>query len=169
VTGILAKAHRFDPLDENAVRMWDTVESNRKFGQIFNATEVFLSIIALITLALGGVSVMNTMLMAVAERTNEIGLKKALGASRHRILAEFFLEGLMLALLSGIGGCLIVLSLAGVISSLPLPEFFTGIPIDNRTLLLVSSSLMTVAVLSALPPAWRAAAMTPVEALRFER
>ncbi len=169
VTAILAKSHRFDPLDENAVRMWDTVESNRKFGQIFNATEVFLSIIALITLALGGVSVMNTMLMAVAERTNEIGLKKALGASRHRILAEFFLEGLMLALLSGIGGCLIVLSLAGVISSLPLPEFFTGIPIDNRTLLLVSSSLMTVAVLSALPPAWRAAAMTPVEALRFER
>jgi ABC-type antimicrobial peptide transport system permease subunit len=75
----------------------------------------------------------------------------------------------MLALLSGIGGSLIVLSLAGIIASLPLPEFFTGIPIDNRTLLLVSSSLMTVAVLSALPPAWHAAAMTPVEALRFER
>ncbi|MDZ7638178.1 MAG: ABC transporter permease [Bryobacterales bacterium] len=169
VTAVLANSHNFDRLDENAVRMWDTVESAKKFGQIFNATEVFLSIIALITLALGGVSVMNTMMMAVAERTNEIGLKKALGASRYRILGEFFLEGLLLALISGAGGSLVVLSLTGLISALPLPEFFTGIPIDHRTLLLVSSSLMMVAVLSALPPAWRAAAMTPVEALRFER
>lgn len=169
VIALLAKSHNFDPLDENAVRMWDTVEGAKKFAQIFNATEIFLSVIALITLALGGVSVMNTMMMAVAERTNEIGLKKALGASRHRILGEFFLEGLLLALLSGLGGSLFVLSLAGLIASLPLPEFFSGIPINHRTLLLVCSSLMTVAVLSALPPAWRAAAMTPVDALRFER
>jgi putative ABC transport system permease protein len=169
VTGILARAHRFDPLDENAVRMWDTVEGAKKFGQIFDATEIFLSAIALITLVLGGVSVMNTMMMAVAERTNEIGLKKALGATHHRVMTEFFVEGMLLALISGAGGCAFVAALAGAIQALPLPEFFTGIPIDNRTLLVVSSALMTVAVLSAIPPAWHAAVMTPVEALRVER
>ncbi len=169
VRELLARNHNFDALDENAIHMWDTVESAKEFARIFNATEVFLSIIALITLALGGVSVMNTMMMAVAERTNEIGLKKALGASRHRILGEFFGEGLALALLSGLGGCLFVFSLAGAVNALPLPEMFSGIPISSRTIATVASSLMTVAVLSAVPPAWRAAAMTPVDALRFER
>jgi putative ABC transport system permease protein len=169
VRELLARNHNFDPLDDNAIHVWDTVESARQFAQIFNATEIFLSVIALITLVLGGVSVMNTMMMAVAERTNEIGLKKALGASRHRILAEFFGEGLVLALLSGLGGCLFVFGLAAAVNALPLPEMFSGIRLSNRTIGIVSASLMTVAVLSALPPAWRAAAMTPVEALRFER
>ena len=169
VKELLGRNHSFDPLDRNALHMWDTVESAREFARIFDATEVFLSIIALITLALGGVSVMNTMMMAVAERTNEIGLKKALGATRHRILAEFFSEGLALALLSGLGGSLFVLTLAGAVNALPLPEMFSGIPISGSTLLLVSSSLVVVAVCSAVPPAWRAAGMTPVEALRFER
>lgn len=169
VRELLARNHSFDPLDENAVHMWDTVESARQFAQIFNATEVFLSVIALITLILGGVSVMNTMMIAVAERTNEIGLKKALGASRHRILTEFFGEGLALALLSGLGGCLFVFSLAGLVNSMAMPDMFAGIPISTRTITIVCGSLMTVAVLSALPPAWRAAAMTPVDALRFER
>ncbi len=169
VRELLARNHSFDPLDDNALHVWDTVESAKQFSRIFNATEIFLSVIALITLVLGGVSVMNTMMMAVAERTNEIGLKKALGASRHRILTEFFGEGLALALLSGLGGCLFVFSLAGVVNALPLPETFSGIPISSRTIITVCTSLMTVAVISALPPAWRAAAMTPVDALRFER
>jgi putative ABC transport system permease protein len=169
VREVLARNHNFDPLDTNAINMWDTIESAQEFERIFSATEIFLSTIAIITLALGGVSVMNTMMMAVAERTNEIGLKKALGASRTRILAEFFGEGLALALLSGLVGSAAVFSLASAVNSLPLPEMFAGIPLNGKTLLIVSSTLVTVAVLSALPPAWRAAALTPVEALRFER
>jgi len=169
VRELLARNHNFDPLDENALHMWDTIESAQEFARIFNATEMFLSVIALVTLALGGVSVMNTMMMAVSERTNEIGLKKALGATKGRVMAEFFVEGVTLSLLSGIGGSLFVLGLSGLLNLLPLPEMFAGIPIGLNTLLVVTAALGVVAVLSAMPPAWRAAGMTPVEALRFER
>ena len=84
--------------------MYDTIESAELFDSVFDSMEIFLAIIALITLSLGGVGVMNTMMMAVSERTNEIGLKKALGATNRRILVDFFLEGLMLALFKRICG-----------------------------------------------------------------
>ncbi|MCP5118481.1 MAG: FtsX-like permease family protein [bacterium] len=107
--------------------------------------------------------------MAVSERTNEIGLKKALGATRGRILVDFFSEGLLLAILSGISGMALILLLAAGVNTLPPSAMFAGLPIQWSTLGLATLALGTVAVLSAVPPAWRAAQMTPVEALRFER
>lgn len=139
------------------------------FDSIFNAGEIFLAVVSLVTLSLGGVGVMNTMMMAVAERTNEIGLKKALGATRRRILLDFFLEGVFLAALSGVGGLLLTLGLAAAVNSLPMPAMFSGLPIHWTMLALATLALGIVAVLSALPPAQRAAEMTPVEALRYER
>jgi putative ABC transport system permease protein len=169
VTQVLSELHNFSPEDENALHIWDTVEGAQLFADVFDATEVFLAIVALITLSLGGVTVMNTMMMAVQERTNEIGLKKALGASRHRILFEFFSEGLLLAIFSGLAGTLFVVTIASAINLLPLPVMFAGIPISRDTVLLVTFALGMVSVLSAIPPAWRASDMTPVEALSYER
>ncbi len=139
------------------------------FDSIFNAGEIFLAVVSLVTLSLGGVGVMNTMMMAVAERTNEIGLKKALGATRRRILLDFFLEGVFLAALSGVGGLLLTLGLASAVNSLPMPTMFAGLPIHWPMLVFATCALGVVAVLSALPPAQHAAEMTPVEALRYER
>jgi len=100
--------------------------------------EIFLATIALVTLSLGGVGVMNTMMMAVAERTNEIGLKKALGATRRRIMTDFFLEGAALAILAGVAGLLLVLGLAYAVNSLPMPPMFAGLPIRWSVLLVAA-------------------------------
>ena len=169
VRGTLARLHEFDPLDEAAVPMWDTVESAEMFGNAFDATEIFLAVISLITLTLGGMGVMNTMMTSVAERTSEIGLRKALGATRKRVLLDFFLEGSMLAVLSGGAGLTLVLLLAAGVNSLPMPAMFAGLPVSLRTGLVALAALGTVAVISSMPPAWRASQLTPVEALREER
>lgn len=165
----LGRVHGFLPSDKGALRMFDSIESAQMFDSIFNAGEIFLAVVSLVTLSLGGVGVMNTMMMAVAERTNEIGLKKALGATRGRILLDFFLEGVFLAVLSGVGGLLLTLGVARMVNSLPMPAMFSGLPIHWPMLAFATCALGLVAVLSALPPAQRAAEMTPVEALRHER
>jgi len=165
----LGRIHGFDPRDEAAVPMWDTIETAALFDDIFRALGVFLGSVAIITLSLGGLGVMNTMMTSVTERTAEIGLRKALGATRRRVLLEILAEGLVLALISGTCGLMLVALLAGIVNSLPMPAFFSGLPIELETVQLVILLLGAVAVLSALPPAWRAARMTPVEALRFEK
>ncbi len=169
IRSVLGRLHDFDPLDEGAAPMFDSIESAELFARVFDATELFLAAISLITLSLGGVGVMNTMMTAVAERTNEIGLKKALGATRRRILLEFFLEGLLLAVLSGLLGIAVVGALASAVNSLPMPDMFGGLPVSYRTGLIAGAALGAVALLSALPPAWTASRLTPVEALREER
>ena len=169
VKTVLGRLHDFDPSDESAVSMWDTIESAELFDRVFDATEVFLAVLSLITLSLGGVGVMNTMMTSVAERTHEIGLRMALGATRRRVLLEFLLEGLLLAFASGLFGMAAVSLLASAVNSLPMPEMFSGLPISYRTAWLAMAALGVVAVASAFPPAWRACQMTPVEALREER
>ena len=169
VKGVLGRIHGFDPADESALGIWDSIEGAEIFDSVFDSMEIFLAVIALVTLSLGGVGVMNTMMMAVSERTNEIGLKKALGATRRRILLDFFLEGVALALLAGFAGLLLVFLLSTAVNSLPLPPMFSGLPIGWTTLLIATAALGAVAVASSLPPAYGAANMTPVEALRHEK
>lgn len=169
VTRVLGRLHNFDPEDDGAARVLDYMEIAELFDRVFDASEVFLSMVSLVTLTLGGMGVMNTMMMSVAERTNEVGLKKALGATSRRILTDFFLEGSLLALLSGFAGLLLVWIFISLVNLLPRTAFFSGLPVDWKNLLAVIAALGMVAVLSALPPAWRAANLTPVEALREER
>jgi len=169
VKQVLGRIHGFDPQDPTALFVADYVEIAELFDSVYDSTEIFLAAVALVTLSLGGLGVMNTMLMAVTERTNEIGLKKALGATSRRILADFFLEGVVLALLSGVAGLGFIAVLTSAVNSMPMPAFFAGLPVDTRTALTAILALGTVAIVAALPPAWRASNLTPVEALRFER
>src|SRR4029077_12130728 len=104
VLRVLARNHHFEADDPSAVFIWDTVENAQLVDRIFTSMTLFLGAIAVVTLTLGGVGVMNIMLVSVSERTREIGLRKALGATRKRILADFLLEGMLLAVVSGIGG-----------------------------------------------------------------
>jgi putative ABC transport system permease protein len=112
---------------------------------------------------------MNIMLVSVTERTREIGLRKAIGATRHRILADFLVEGMLLALTSGVAGFAAAYGLAAVVNSFPMPEMFSGLPVSGATAAWAFGALGLIAVASAVWPAWRAASLTPVEALRYER
>ena len=170
VLRVLGRNHQFDPDDEGAVYIWDTVESAELVDRIFISMTAFLATIAVVTLTLGGVGVMNIMLVSVTERTREIGLRKAIGATRHRILIDFLVEGVMLAGLSGILGFLGAYGLASLVNAMPLQsDMFTGLPVSGSTTAWSFGALAVIAIASAVFPAWRAASLTPVEALRYER
>jgi len=169
VRKIVGHAHDFDPLDENAMGMWDTVESQKQVDGLFDSMTTFLGFIAFVTLSLGGIGVMNIMLVTVSERTREIGLRKALGATRGRILADFMVEGAVLAFVSGVIGWSVAFGLSSALKLVKMPDMFPGLPVSWETTMFAFVTLTVIAVLSALFPAWRAAALTPVEALRYER
>jgi putative ABC transport system permease protein len=169
VVHVLARNHHFNPEDKAALSVWDTVENAKQVDAIFESMTVFLAIIGLVTLSLGGVGVMNIMLVTVSERTREIGLRKALGATRNRILVDFLVEGCVLAVVSGVIGWGIAFGLSALLTLVKMPDAFPGLPVSMTTTLLTFIALGVIAVASALFPAWRAAALTPVEALRYER
>lgn len=169
VKKVLGRAHGFDPADKRAINMWDTVENQRQVDGIFDSMTVFLAFIGFVTLSLGGIGVMNIMLVTVSERTREIGLRKALGATRGRILVDFLAEGCVLAITSGIIGWGVAFGLSSALKLVKMPDMFPGLPVSTETSLIAFATLGVIAVASALYPAWRAASLTPVEALRYER
>jgi putative ABC transport system permease protein len=169
VRRVLARNHAFEADDQSAIRMWDTVKEAELTDGMFTSMTAFLGAIAVVTLSLGGVGVMNIMLVSVTERTREIGLRKAVGATRRRILVDFLIEGIMLATISGIFGWLGAYGLSSAVNLLPKREMFGGLPVHGSTTFLAFGALGLTAVLSSVWPAWRGASLTPVEALRYER
>ena len=169
VKRVLGRNHRFEPNDKSALGIWDTVENAQQTDAIFQSMTAFLGVIALVTLTLGGVGVMNIMLVTVSERTREIGLRKALGATRSRILIDFLVEGAMLAMFSGAVGWAIAFGISSALKLVKMPDAFPGLPVSMATTAFTFAALSVIAVVSSLFPAWRAAALTPVEALRYER
>ncbi|HYG35152.1 MAG TPA: ABC transporter permease [Clostridia bacterium] len=128
VRHVLGKRHQFDPADEGAVWCWDTVQTAQMVAGIYDSMELFLGFMAFITLGLGGIGVMNIMLVSVAERTREIGVKKAIGATPGRILFEFFLESIVLTLFSGIAGLILAWLICTGVSQLPCPPCLQACP-----------------------------------------
>ena len=165
---ILARRHGFDPDDKQAMAMWDTSLNTLMFGRMISHMNVFFTIVGVVTLALGGIGVMNIMLVAVKERTREIGLRKALGATTGNIQRQFFLEGFFLTMLSGGGGMLFAFGLCTLVNLAPMPQRFSGMILSWQTGLLSLAMLVAVGVVTSTYPARRAAELAPVEALRFE-
>jgi putative ABC transport system permease protein len=164
----LGRLHNFNPLDKEASPVWDTVEGTKAFEKLMDAMKYFLGAIGITTLLLGGIGVMNVMLVAVRERTREIGVRKAVGASSSVVLRQFFVESLIIVFLSGGIGMGIAYGLCGLVNLIPMPPFFAGLLPTWQSATLSFMVLGTVAVLSALYPASRAAHVDPIEALRFE-
>lgn len=148
--------------------MWDTSLETLMFGRMIDRMKDFFSIVGLVTLGLGGIGVMNIMLVAVKERTREIGVRKALGATTRSIQQQFFLEGLFLTLISGGAGMLIALGLCRLVNLAPMPERFAGMILSWQAALFSLATLIVIGVVTATYPARRAAELPPVEALRFE-
>jgi len=165
---IVARNHGFDYHDEDAFEGWDTVQQAESMGLIFDAMNMFLGTVGLVTLALGAIGVINIMLVAVSERTREIGLRKALGATNRNILFQFFLEGILLTLLSGLIGMALAGGLMVAMSNVHGPEGWDPPRLVPSTAVLAISCLTLAGLVAGLYPARRAALLQPVEALRQE-
>ena len=139
-------------------------------GVIFNAMDIFLGGVGIVTLALGAVGIVNIMLVSVSERTREIGLLKAIGASRRSIVAQFFWEGLLLTGISGLIGIAISAGFMGILQHFLTDKMpgFDPPRLVPWSAALALGSLVLSGVAAGLYPASKAAQLDPIEALRRE-
>jgi putative ABC transport system permease protein len=165
---IVARNHGFDDSDQNAFDEWDSIQESKMVGTIFDVMNMFLGAVGMVTLALGAIGVINIMLVAVSERTHEIGLRKALGATNRSILFHFFLEGLLLTLGSGLIGMGLVWGLMALVRDVRGPGGFDPPKLVPMSAMLAIGSLTLAGVVAGLYPARKAAMLQPVEALRQE-
>jgi putative ABC transport system permease protein len=164
---VIARNHGFDATNPDSFDEWDTIQTVDQIGKIFDAMNTFLGSVGLVTLGLGAIGIINIMLVAVADRTREIGLRKAIGATNRSIMFQFFVEGAFLTLLSGavgIGGAAAIMhALSGVdMGNFDPPKLVAS------TAALAVVSLAVAGIAAGLYPARRAALLEPVEALRKE-
>jgi len=167
---VIAERHGFDPSLKDAFNEWNTLQDEKTIAAVFNAMDIFLGGVGVVTLGLGAVGIINIMLVSVTERTREIGLLKAIGATKRSILAQFFWEGL---LLTGISGCIGIVVSAGFMWLLQ--QVLTGkMPgwdpprLVPWSAALALGSLTICGIVAGLYPASKAAALDPIEALRRE-
>jgi putative ABC transport system permease protein len=167
---VIAERHGFDPSLKDAFQEWDTIEEEKMISAIFNAMDVFLGGVGIVTLGLGAVGIINIMLVSVTERTHEIGLLKAIGATKRSILAQFFWEGLLLTGISGVIGIVASEGFMWVLQQ----AFTDKMPgwdpprLVPWSAALALGSLVLCGIAAGLYPASKAAQMDPIEALRRE-
>jgi putative ABC transport system permease protein len=168
VRSALGRRHHFDEKDKDALFIWDTMDGAKQLKRIFDVCTIFFGCVAVVTLCLGGIGVMNIMLVAVTERTREIGVRKAIGATDKDILRQFFAESALLTAVSGALGLAFGIGICAAVRLVPLPDFVPH-PIVSPVAVIASIFTLSVITLTAgMYPAQRAAEMTPVDSLRYE-
>src|SRR5205807_1635070 len=147
---------------------WDSIRTADQVGTIFDAMNMFLGSVGLVTLSLGAIGIINIMLVAVADRTRDIGLRKALGATNRSIMFQFFTERAFLTVLSGSIGIGGAAGFIAALAAMPAPPGFDSPTLVVSSAILAMCALTVAGVAAGLYPARQAAALQPVEALRKE-
>ncbi len=165
---ILGREHHFDPRDKDALFIWDTLDGSKRVERIFDIMTIFFGAVALMTLSLGGIGVMNIMLVAVTERTREIGVRKSLGATGNDIRNQFFAESAALMMVSGTVGLAIGIGVCLLVSNVDLPDIVPHPVISPLAIIASVFTLGLITLGAGMYPAQRAAALSPIECLRSE-
>jgi putative ABC transport system permease protein len=176
VRSSMAFHHGFDPKDDRAVFVFDAVKDLADLTVITVGIKILLGFIGLLTLGIGGVGLMNIMLVSVTQRTREIGVEKALGARRWHILFQFLAEAMVITFIGGVAGVILAYFISWSVGSLTLWSAFIEdakegdihLIIDSGTLIASTLILSFVGIVSGMLPAIKAARLDPIEALRYE-
>lgn len=176
VRSTLAAAHQFNPTDKRAVWIFNAMQQVTQFHIISMGLKVLLGFIGMLTLGIGGIGLMNIMLVSVAQRTREIGVEKALGAQRRHILLQFLAEAMAITFSGGVLGIVLAYGISFSVGRMPLYSRIAQnaeagdirLLIDPTNLLVATAILVFVGLVSGMLPAIKASRLDPVDALRYE-